>query len=354
MRERIRALTGATRATPTGLQAEGTITQTDRTHFHLKLVTRSGGLVGERSLSASSCENLTGAAAVSLALLMRSSEPLSERELAGKPIDGSEPAGATATGAVPTANPTSANGTSTTSGSTPTNSEQAKNNGQSRATAQDTSTTASATGARKQSKASAQGASQAPEDAESSPSEIIERPIRPSSERKVHALVELPLAAMSLGPLPRPSWGVAFAAGASFENWRLLLGGTAWLRQHVPSEQSPEFGADVDRLSGTFRACHTVSQSKFEVAPCLVLSLEHVAARGTGDGVHARSEQATWLAVGAGAQGRLHLNRSVALLLGLDAQIQTGRPVVSIDGVGEVKQLGFAAFTATIGPEWML
>jgi hypothetical protein len=167
-------------------------------------------------------------------------------------------------------------------------------------------------------------------------------------------LAEIPLAVMSLGPLPKPSWGVAFAGGASFESWRLLAGGSAWLRQHVPSEQSPDFGADIDRLTGTVRACRAVSDATFEVAPCLTLSVEHITARGTGDGVTARSEQATWLAVGAGAQGRLHLTSFLSLLLGVDAQIETARPVISIDGAGTVQQLGYAAFTATIGPQWAL
>src|SRR3954468_2453115 len=60
VRERIHKLTGATSSTGAVLHAEGAITQTDSAHFHLKLVTRSGKLVGERNLNASSCENLTG------------------------------------------------------------------------------------------------------------------------------------------------------------------------------------------------------------------------------------------------------------------------------------------------------
>src|SRR3954471_13879828 len=84
--DRIRKLTGSTSATAPVLQAEGTITQTDSAHFHLKLVTRSGNLVGERNLDASSCQNLSGAAAVSIALLLRSGEPLSAGDLSGQPI----------------------------------------------------------------------------------------------------------------------------------------------------------------------------------------------------------------------------------------------------------------------------
>src|ERR1041384_6560751 len=59
VRERIRALVGTTRAA-SSLQAEGTITQINSNHFHLKLVTRAGGLVGGRNLAPTSGENLPG------------------------------------------------------------------------------------------------------------------------------------------------------------------------------------------------------------------------------------------------------------------------------------------------------
>jgi len=348
VRERIRALTGSTRPAATSLLAEGTITQTDNTHFHLKLVTRAGALVGERNLNASSCENLTGAAAVSVALLMRSAEPLSEGDLAGKSLnDATTPAGAT-TGSAPS--------TSSSAGSPGTATTGAAQAGTAAATTTATRPSAASqtAEARKQTRPEAKNDSQDSEDSEAPPSEIIQRPIREPAARKARVLAQIPLAVLSVGPLPKPSWGVAFAGGASFESWRLLLGGSAWLRQHVTSEQSPDFGADIDRLTGTLRACRTLSDSMFEVAPCLTLSLEHITARGTGAGVTARSQQATWLAVGAGAQGRLHLTSFLALLVGVDAQIQTARPVISIDGAGTVNQLGYAAFTATIGPEWIL
>jgi len=371
VRDRIKALTGTARSTSAGLQADGTITQTGNARFHLKLVTRSGRLVGERSLDASSCENLTGAAAVSIALLMRSNEPPSDAELAGKPANGANADGANANGtngsgananganasggnasgpSSPTANgattPNPANSSSTPAAST--NSVSAAGTQASSSTA-----TAIATHSHPDAAKAAQPETRNPDDSDAADGEIIERPIR-ESPRKWRVLAQMPLATMSIGPLPKPSWGVSFAGGASFEKVRLLLGGSAWLRQNVASAQSPDFGADVDRLTGTLKACPTLEQTTFEVAPCLVLSLEHITARGTGVGVTARSEQATWLAIGAGAQGRLHLKSGLALLIGVDVQIQTARPVLSVDGAGEVGQLGPAAFTASVGPEWIL
>ncbi len=310
-------------------------------------MTRAGGLVGERKLNASSCENLTGAAAVSVALLMRSAEPLNEGDLTGKSLnDATTPAGAT-TGSAPATSSTGLPARQPTALRKQARQPQ-------RPRRRDRTRHPRPPAPQSRTRPEAKNDSQDPEDSEAPPSEIIQRPIREPAVRKARVLAQIPLAVMSVGPLPKPSWGVAFAGGASFESWRLLLGGSAWLRQHVTSEQSPDFGADIDRLTGTFRACRTLSDSMFEVAPCLTLSLEHITARGTGAGVTARSEQATWLGVGAGAQGRLHLTSFLALLLGVDAQIQTARPVITVDGAGTVKQLGYGAFTATIGPEWIL
>jgi hypothetical protein len=187
--------------------------------------------------------------------------------------------------------------------------------------------------------------------------EIWQRPIKPSakdSERRWRVLAELPLATLSIGPLPKPSWGLGLAGGASFESWRFLLGGTVWRRQDLAAEDSSGYGAEVDRMTGTLKACRAIRHSALEVAPCLVLSLEHISARGTGADITPRSEGATWLAVGAGAQGRLYLASWFSVLVGVDAQIQTARPTISIAGVGQVKQLGAAALTVTLGPEWIL
>ena len=323
VRDRIRALTGTIGSTGTVLQAQGTITQTDHTHFHLKLVTRAGSLVGERNLDASSCENLTGAAAVSLALLLRSPEPLSEGDLGGRQ------AGDTATNPAPTSSSTQTAGSASTNATTPQAAADAN--------------------AREQTEARTSNDSSA---SEAAANEFIQRPIA-ASPRGWRVLAQVPLATLSFGPLPQSSWGVAFAGGAAFESWRLVLGGSAWLRQSMTSEQAPGYGADVDRLTGTFKACRALQQGAFEVAPCLVLSLEHISARGTGAGVTARAQQATWLAVGAGAQGRLYLASWLSLLVGVDAQLETSRPLLSIDGVGDLGQLGPAAFSATVGPEWI-
>jgi hypothetical protein len=55
------------------IRAEGAITRTDG-RFHLDLVLRAGELVGTRSIDSNSCEDLAGAAAVALGLLIHSAD----------------------------------------------------------------------------------------------------------------------------------------------------------------------------------------------------------------------------------------------------------------------------------------
>ena len=77
VRERIRKLIGSRQ--PDGhLQAEGTIVRTAG-HFRLALTVRFGDIVGTRSIDSSSCEDLAGATAVELALLVHSAEAAAQR-----------------------------------------------------------------------------------------------------------------------------------------------------------------------------------------------------------------------------------------------------------------------------------
>ena len=104
----------------------------------------------------------------------------------------------------------------------------------------------------------------------------------------------------------------------------------------------------------TLRACRTVVRSRIELAPCVALSLEHLSARGYGPQIAPSSESALWIAAGGGGQARLPLAPWLTLVAGLDVQIQTSRPVITIDGVGSIEQLGPVAGTVLVGSEWIL
>src|SRR5213078_3096462 len=73
VRDRIRKLAGSARSTDAPVRAEATVTRSDDGQFHLDLAVHVGDLVGARKIDGRSCEDLAGAAAVALALLLRSS-----------------------------------------------------------------------------------------------------------------------------------------------------------------------------------------------------------------------------------------------------------------------------------------
>ena len=70
VQDRIRKLSGSSRATDAPVRAEATVTRSDDGKLHLELVVHAGDLVGARNIDGSSCEDLAGAAAVAFALLL--------------------------------------------------------------------------------------------------------------------------------------------------------------------------------------------------------------------------------------------------------------------------------------------
>lgn len=304
---RVRRLSGSAASAQSALQVEGTITAGEAAGYHLKLVMRSGELLGERHLNSRFCADLAGAAAVTVALLLRSEEPLREADLVGTgdaPSTSSEPLSAAASSA-----------------------QQQEREAAKKDAAKPTQAVDGVLGA---------------------------RVLSARAERPWHFLLRAPFAAASLGPLPSPSWGAGVAAGASYKSFRLWLEGSKWLNQKVTSEEFPGYGASVERVTGLLRLSHVFGSATLEVAPCLVLAVEHISAVGTGVYVAPRSEHATWVAAGGGAQLRLHLQPWFSLAASVDAQIETSRPRIAIGGVGEVGRIAPAAVTVTFGPEWFL
>jgi hypothetical protein len=305
VRQRIDTLVGAAKPMKDPLRAEGSITQTEDARFRLKLVVRSGELVGERNIESASCADLAGAAAVTLGLLLRSEEPLGD--LADLPSQGSAAA----------TEPSSPAPAPRESGETQPERGEDENR-------------------------SEEGASPSARDAGD------------SSAGAFHGLVQAPLVALSLGPLPEPSFGLGLAGGVSFANWRFLFEGQKWWEQSIAAEDFPGFGADVERITGTVRGCRELRWQRFAVAPCLTLSIEHVAVSGTGPGLVPSSQGATWLAPGAGVQGLLPLTSWLSLVASIDGRIEASRPQITIEGLGEVTQLGAGAVTVIVGSEWIL
>src|SRR4051812_7466952 len=85
VKARIERLAGSKKANEGPFVAEGVITRTDDARFHLTLVVRAGTLVSQRNIESKSCDQLAGAAAVALGLLLQSAAPSSAEAKAPSP-----------------------------------------------------------------------------------------------------------------------------------------------------------------------------------------------------------------------------------------------------------------------------
>jgi hypothetical protein len=307
VRERVRKLSGSLTSLQGDLQADGTITKADDGRYHLKLVMRSGQLVGEHNIDSTSCTDLTRAAAVAIALLLRSGEPPRADDLGGSRA------------------PDATGDTGENGGTKPDRTEDHP----------------------------------APEDkppATQTPTkpEPPAREPEPKTRRSWNIRLRAPLAALSIGPLPKPSWGLAFAAGVSNDSWRWWLEGKKWWEQAVPANDFPGYSANVQRVTASLTGCRAQRFSIIEVAPCLVLSLERLTAAGAGQNVAPDSQHVTWFGAGVGAQGRVYITSWFSLGLSVEGEIEASRPRLYIGGVGTVTQISPAQFSVNVGPEWIL
>jgi hypothetical protein len=306
---RVRKLTQSTQFADRQLRAEATITPADRGRLHLELVLHAGNLVGARSIDGQSCEDLAGATAVVLALLLKSAEPLNGGDLSGsEPFDRDPRSGA--------------------------QSEAGSRDGDER-----TRTPASAP---------------VGDDTKPEPTPPQDDGDDTRAQRRFRGVLQLPRVSLEFGALPGPSIGFSLAGGIVFDHWTLLAEGGTWLKQTLKAHDQPGAGAKVQRIEAALRGCRAIPFGQFELAPCLRVSLQHTWARGAGAHIAARTAEASWVAAGVGVQARYHFLQWFSVVAGIDAQLETARPRLAIGGVGNLGQLGPAAFTITLGSEWIL
>jgi len=311
---RIRKLAGSltSKAKP---RANATITRTEEGGLHLRLVMQSENSTGERNIDGKSCNDLAGAAAVALVLLLQSGDASAQTELrADVPLD-----------------------------------DEARRSERARAE-QARAEQARAEQARAEQARAEQAKSAAGADSQSA---AAEAPADVDDSRPRRFLVQLPGVALGVGPVPGVSWGVAGAVGVSLERWRLLAGATLWRkRQASASDGFEQYGADISHVTGQLLACRAVVVSRFELAPCATVSVQHVSARGTGAHIAPRTARATWLAVGVAAQARARVSSWFSLALGLGGELETARPRLSLESLGKVEQLLPVAANFTLSTEW--
>lgn len=317
---RLRQIAGKSGAKSVRLRIDGTVTEPSKGKFHLHLVIHAGDDVGVRNVDGTSCTDLAGATAVSLAILVSSDEPLSGLDLNDPSTSPTSSAADTPPGVarpVVTA-PASTSPRAPTPASPPT------------------------------------------------PATNTQASSRPDSggQRRRPFLLELPLASLNLGLLGQRSVGLGLGLGLALGRWQLLLEGTRWSSQRVTTVHLlDEYGATLNRLSGDARGCYPVWGSRVELATCAIVLLHHLSAHGSGPNIEAHTAGKTWVALGTGVQARFVVAPWLSLLARIDGELETVRPEVQLQGsanafgadsIGSLGKVSPAAFTITIGSQWIL
>jgi hypothetical protein len=303
---RVRQLSGEIKAANDApLQAAGTVTRTADGGYHLHLVVRQRDLLGERHIEGRSCRDLAASAAVALALALRTSESNRERSSPGATTtetEGSLPVQATArrTGEPPSFAPATA----------------------------------------------------APRDVVSNidaPPQAVREP------RRMGLLLQVPVGALSFGPLQRPSYGVGAGVGLAVGRWRFLSEAKVWLPDRLTTKRALEpYAVDVRRWTAGVRGCPVFTWTRVDVAPCVMMAIEHLAAVGSGPNIAGRTAKSTWISPGIAVQARVHVFAWLRIVAGVDVQFQTSRPTLAIEGIGAVERLAPVGVSATLGAEWNL
>jgi hypothetical protein len=161
-------------------------------------------------------------------------------------------------------------------------------------------------------------------------------------------------ASIDIGTLPTPTAGgavaVAFTPG---DHLAIGLAGAVWVNERGTSATLPGQGADFGLLTGDATGCYRLRVKAFELSPCAVVELAHIAATGFGTS-HTLSPTATWLAVGVGASARWELTRHLAIAAELDGLVPTqGQSfVISREsGAASVHAIAAVAGRGYFGPE---
>ena len=331
VRQKLRELLGANAGGPTSsrLRAEGQIEPVgDR--FRLTLNIHYDLVNGTRVVQAGACEDLGGVAAVTLALLFRaehgSSAPLTARDLGGA-----------TSGALGDARTSGAESQSATAPSQSTNAGTPPL-GQG-ATAGD-----------------AKPSSVAPSSAEKPESnqQSAANQARGSDAMSWRFVLSAPELRTDIGVLPHASYGLGLGAGVRHGAWRLVASAAWWLAQDYQAGPFVGYGAHFNRLSAELSACHGFRVGEFELAPCALVSVNDVSARGTGVSIASTNPRTAWLSAGAGFLGAWSLGRRAAVVFGINGLIATSKPRFELESVGEVYQVGPAALGVMLGGQWLL
>lgn len=291
---RVQAMLGASASSLAPLRVAGTIERRG-TGFELRL-SIDDGKGGERVVPAERCEELGGAAAVALVLLLTNRAQLEE----SRALDGTQASGPG----------TESNGAA---------------GGEKKTTTQE---------------AAEAEAEDEDDSADSSPA------------AETHWLVGAPLFALGVGPLPKPHPALGIALGVEHGAFSARVIGHWGLSQDIPAKRAG-YGVELSRASAGLLGCARIGDAELSVAPCLHGMVTHVFGRGYGPSLRSVSQRETSGALGVLALGRWRIHDRVALLAGGGVQVELSRPFLILDPLGTVDQLAPISATLLLGPEWI-
>jgi hypothetical protein len=325
VRERLRALIGKPSQARRHLYAAGRIEHAGK-RYRLTLSVRERDAVRERTMNADHCEDLAGAAAVALGLLIRNdrgggtgdekaSGPGAAAGQASEANSGDEAAGARSE-------------TGAHAGDEP-------------------KTTPSAALAKKPSSDEENAKRDERED------EAARAGITTSEERRWHILLRAPAGALALGRLPKPSGGAAAALGVTYDAWRVSLTARVLGTQTIPADNAYEAGARIGHRDLALAVCRDWREGRVALAPCALAELQRETARGRGPDVTPQRASSVSLVLAGGVDAHLFLFDWLALAVTATLGVETARPQLEVTTAGDVKKLGPLELSFSVGPEWI-
>jgi hypothetical protein len=282
----------------TSLRVRGAI-ELSGEQFELTLLIQQGHLTGKRVIASDDCRSLGKAAAVVIGLLLRKERKLDRQLSAGDMNDGGElSAGANE----PSSDVTKIAGSNARGSSVPTHDE--------------------------------------------------------TSGTQWRPFIVAPNLSMDFGTLPNPGLGIGLGVGLGVRSWRALVSGEFWPSQTKPLSQGlgKSSKATFYRKSAELLACHGWLWHPFELAPCVQLAFDRVAAQAAGDRIMPMSQVADLVSVGGGVGGFWHLGHRASLFLMAMGRVATRRPTFVVQGPFEadaVHTIPPAALVTSFGCMWI-
>jgi hypothetical protein len=324
VRARLNSLVGKPAQARRRLQAVGRIEHVGK-RYRLTLSVRERGSVRERTMNADSCDDLGGAAAVALGLLIRNERAVTSGE--------DHPNGTEAAEGSEAGSGSEAAGTRNESGAAPKEAPK---------------TAPLAPAPSKKSPAETKNEKRDEREDGAEPAGITS-----SENRRWHILLRMPIAAFALGRLPKPSGGIAAGIGASYDEWRLNLTARVLGTQTIQANNAYEAGARVGHRDLELGICRDWRDGRTALAPCVSAELQRESARGRGPGVTPERASSLSVVLAGGLDAHVFLLDWLSLAASVTLGVETAQPQLQVITAGDVKKLGPVELSLGIGPEWI-